>query len=280
MFGYITINKNDLKIKEYEEYQAYYCGLCKVLRERYGNVGQMTLTYDMTFLVILLTGLYEKELVEKQQRCASHVGKKHRTLENDLTGYAADMNILLAYHNLMDDWMDEKKISKYAAAKVLEKSYQKVAKAYPRQCKAILSYIEHLTECEKRKEENLDIAAGYTGELLAEVFIYQEDEWSAILRRMGFFMGKFIYLCDAYEDIEKDKEKNNYNPLFTFFEKKEFEEICYQILCMMVAECAKEFEKLPILMNAPILRNILYSGIWAKYEAVKKKRIEEMGNKK
>ena len=64
MFGYLTINKNDLKVKEYEEYQSYYCGLCKVLKERYGHIGQMTLTYDMTFLVILLTGLYEKEPIE------------------------------------------------------------------------------------------------------------------------------------------------------------------------------------------------------------------------
>ena len=45
MFGYLTINKNDLKVKEYEEYQSYYCGLCKVLKERYGHIGQMTLTF-------------------------------------------------------------------------------------------------------------------------------------------------------------------------------------------------------------------------------------------
>lgn len=280
MFGYLTINKNELKVKEYEEYQSYYCGLCKVLKERYGHIGQMTLTYDMTFLVILLTGLYEKEPIEKQQRCGKHMGRKHRTWENSFTEYAADMNILLAYHNLMDDWLDEKKISGYAAAKALEKSYQKVKKDYPRQCEAVVSYMEHLTECEKRKEENLDMAAGYTGELLAEIFVYQEDEWSNILRRIGFFLGKFIYLCDAYEDIERDKEKKNYNPFIPFSEKEDVEDMCYQILCMMAAECAKEFEKLPILMNVSILRNILYSGIWAKYEAVKKKRIEEMVKKK
>ena len=61
MFGYVTIDKPELKIKDYTRYKAYYCGLCRVLLESYGFTGQMTLSYDMTFAVILLTSLYECE---------------------------------------------------------------------------------------------------------------------------------------------------------------------------------------------------------------------------
>ena len=59
MFGYVTIRKDDLKVKDYNKYQAYYCGLCQYIKEAYGKKGQAMLTFDMTFLSILLTGLYE-----------------------------------------------------------------------------------------------------------------------------------------------------------------------------------------------------------------------------
>ena len=54
MFGYISINKAEMKFKDYDVYHSYYCGLCKVLKECYGRRGQVTLSFDMTFLVICL----------------------------------------------------------------------------------------------------------------------------------------------------------------------------------------------------------------------------------
>ena len=42
---------------------------------------------------------------------------------------------------------------------------------------------------------------------------------------------------------------------------------------MMMSECCREFEKLPILENVEILRNILYSGVWCRYEAAREKRM-------
>ena len=57
MFGYVTIHEPELKVKDLNKYKAYYCGLCRVLKEDYGFMGQMTLTYDMTFAIILLSSL-------------------------------------------------------------------------------------------------------------------------------------------------------------------------------------------------------------------------------
>ena len=54
MFGYVTICEPELKMKDLRKYKAYYCGLCRKLKEDYGTMGQMTLTYDMTFAIILL----------------------------------------------------------------------------------------------------------------------------------------------------------------------------------------------------------------------------------
>lgn len=107
---------------------------------------------------------------------------------------------------------------------------------------------------------------------MAEIMAAREDEWADNLRRLGFFLGKFIYLCDAYEDVEKDIRKGMPNPLKQKFESPDFEEECKTILMMMISECCKEFEKLPILENVEILRNILYSGVWGRYEIVHEKR--------
>ena len=97
MFGYVTASKPELKMKDFYKYKAYYCGLCKVLREKYGFLGQLTLTYDMTFLVILLHSLYESDMSLEEHRCVVHPAKKQKMLYNEITEYAADMNIVLTY---------------------------------------------------------------------------------------------------------------------------------------------------------------------------------------
>ena len=98
---------------------------------------------------------------------------------------------------------------------------------------------------------------------MAELFVYAEDEWAEKLRRMGFYFGKFIYLMDAYEDIEEDLKQGRYNPFTELYKKETFEQDCQQILKMMMAETSKVFEQLPILEDVEILRNILYAGVWS-----------------
>ena len=106
MFGYVTVYKPELKIKDYTKYRAYYCGLCRVLMEDYGITGQLTLSYDMTFLVILLTSLYESDTNFMLKRCKAHPVKKNPMLTNAMTSYAAKMNIVMSYYHLVDDWND------------------------------------------------------------------------------------------------------------------------------------------------------------------------------
>lgn len=276
MFGYIMINQPELKIKDYQTYHAYYCGLCKILKEKYGRIGQVTLTYDMAFLVILLSGLYEPKSKREKHHCMVHPTKSHTMLYNDATRYAADMNILLSYHNLMDDWFDEKNMAKLAFANILKSSYKEITPVYKRQAKALHSYIRKLSYSESNLESDIDKVAGFTGELLGQLFVWKEDIWSEDLYKMGFYLGKFIYLMDAYEDLEKDQKLNQYNPWSAFCNQPHFEKRVKQILTMMMAECCKSFERLPILTNAPILRNILYSGVWNRYYMVKLKKRQEI----
>lgn len=275
MFGYVVINQPELKMKDYDTYRAYYCGVCHSLKERYGKKGQLTLSYDMTFLSILLNGLYESEIQDECHRCVMHPAGKHRMLFNEISDYAADMGILLSYFNLKDDWKDDRNVKSYALYKSIKKGERRVEKFYPRQAKAVRSYIHKLTECEQNVTRSIDAAAGLTGAMFAEIFVYHEDEWSEELRQMGFFLGKFIYLMDAYEDIDDDIRTGSYNPWKLYIGQPDFEEQVKQILTMMMSECAKAFERLPIVKDVEILRNIIFAGVWSKYETVKEKQEKE-----
>lgn len=277
MFGYIIINKGDMKFKEFDIYQSYYCGLCRKLKEKYGVTGQMTLSYDMTFLIMLLSGLYEPETELGSCKCVAHPFEKHLTRINEYTEYAADMNLLLSYYKCKDDWTDDRKYTKRVYAGLLEKGYRAVERKYAAKVRRIETRMQQLGKKEKEGCDDIDEMSRLFGEVMAEILVYKEDEWKEILYRLGLYLGKFIYLCDAYEDIEKDRENGNYNPFYRLYETSDFEGECRSILVMMMSECSKEFEQLPILENIEILRNIVYSGVWYRYEKVSKER--ESGEK-
>ena len=275
MFGYIAINKAEMKFKDYDMYQSYYCGLCKRLKECYGRRGQITLSYDMTFLIVLLTGLYEPETEIDTVNCIAHPLEKHTARTNIFSDYAADMNLILTYYKCKDDWADEKKILQLIYAKFLEKGDKEAENAYFEKSQKILSLLKQLSEWEKAGEKDIDRMSGCFGRIMEEIFVYRQDNWEPVLRRMGFYLGKFIYLLDAYDDVEKDAETGNYNPFSEEYIMEGFEEHVRQLLLMMLSEACREFEKLPIIRYADILRNILYSGVWSRFQAVSVKRREE-----
>ena len=275
MFGYVTVNKDELKLKEWKLYHAYYCGLCHSLKEAAGTKARLTVSYDMTFLTMLLDDLYDCEKEEGDCRCVVHPVKKHTYVKSAASLYAAKMNLLLCYDNLLDDWRDDKNAASAMAAALLRRTRMQIAKEYPRQTRAVEQYIEKLHACEEKRETNLDVAAGLTGEMLAELFCWKEDEWQKDLRGLGFYLGKFIYLMDAFEDMEKDQKKGNYNPFLLSRGQVKNEEQAEQYLNMMAAGAAECFERLPLVENLEILRNILYAGIWSKFEKIKAKREKE-----
>lgn len=272
MFGYVSANKPELRMREFYKYKAYYCGLCKVLREKYGFLGQVTLTYDMTFLVILISSLYESETKQEEHRCIVHPMKKQKMLYNDVTEYAADMNIILTYYKLQDDWEDEKSKMGYIGRWAYRKAFRELQKLYPEKCEIIRECLERLQQCERQDETNVDIVARCFGDLMGELFVYKKDVWEDTLRQMGFYLGKFIYILDAYDDIEKDVAKKNYNVLISLSKHEQFDEKCEEMLNFVLAECSHHFEKLPCVQDVEILRNILYAGVWDKFNQKRMKK--------
>ena len=139
----------------------------------------------------------------------------------------------------------------------------------------IVSCLDELSALEKENATDIDRVSGCFGRIMAEIFAYREDVWEPTLRRMGFYFGKFIYLLDAYDDVEEDVKKGNYNPFSKDYIIKGFDDRVKNMLMMMMAETCREFEKLPIIKYTDILRNILYSGVWCRFENVSGKRTKE-----
>ena len=275
MFGYVVMNKPEIKFKDFDMYRSFYCGLCRELKERYGLSGQITLTYDMTFVILLLSGLYEPPTKKGLTRCIVHPVRRQPVRKNAITEYAADMNIFLTYYKCKDDWNDERSILGLAFGKLLERKEKKSEKLWSKKVQTIVSCLDELSELEKENATDIDRVSGCFGRIMAEIFAYREDVWEPTLRRMGFYFGKFIYLLDAYDDVEEDVKKGNYNPFSKDYIIKGFDDRVKNMLMMMMAETCREFEKLPIIKYTDILRNILYSGVWCRFENVSGKRKKE-----
>lgn len=272
MFGYILANKNALSPEQTERYRGCYCGLCRALRERHGSLSRLTLNFDMTFLVMLLTAMYEPQEFSSEEHCVMHPLKKRAYWRSLYTEYAADMNVALTYYSCLDDWSDERKLLGIAGVKAFRKEYEKIRLQWPRQCTAIETCMRRLAEIERGESSVPDEAANCFGEMMGEVFVCREDSWAEKFRVFGQTLGRFIYLMDACADLGRDKKHGNYNPLIAMGREDISEEEKKSILTMLIGECTIEFEKFPILQDVDIMRNILYSGVWTQYEQARRKR--------
>lgn len=264
MFGYVQANSKLLTKEENKRYQSIYCGICKALEKRSGNISRITLTYDMVFLVLLLSSVYDNEKeIEKKFHCMLRPLGSKIYLNNIFTDYAADMNIALCYNNFIDDWNDDKNILSLSKSKLFRKQYERVYLNYPDKCAKIQKELEALYEIEDKKIYDIDAASNCFARLMEEIFVFREDEFSDYLRRIGFYMGKAIYYMDAVVDLRKDKKKNSYNPLI--LNKIDYDKFSEDIT-FILGEGVRAFEDMNLKKDYNILKNILYSGIWIRYD--------------
>lgn len=264
MFGYIGCVKEKLSEEKQKRYQSIYCGLCRNLKERYGQVERLCLSYDMAFLILLLSSLYEPEEKSGRFRCSVHPLSEKEETGNRFTDYAADMTIILSYYKCRDDWKDEGKHLQRWYAGMLEKKCGELKKQYPRQWRAVAEGIAGLEEVEKKAARDFDRAINCSGKMLSELFVCEEDFWSDSLRTLGYEIGRFIYLMDAAMDYEKDGKKGSYNPLFYMGKKPEEMK---EIMEIPLGNAMRIFEKLPLVQDVSLMRHILYGGVWQQYYA-------------
>ena len=274
MFGFVTANVKELTLEQKSRYNAVYCGICRQIRDRSGQLSRLGLSYDMAFLALLLMSLYEPEEISGERSCMLHPVKPKPWVDNAYIRYAADMNVALAYFNARDDWEDDRKLTARAQTRVFGKNLDAIRQRYPRQCDAIAACIERLSALERENCQNPDETANCFGALMAELLVYEEDLWADTLRKMGMALGRFIYLADAAVDFCRDRKKGKFNPLLAVSSREDWSR-WEEYLILAMGSCTDAFERLPLVQDKKLLDNILYSGVWCNLGAGKKQKGEE-----
>jgi len=286
MFGYVTPLKDELKVREYQEFRSYYCGLCFHIKKHFGNLPRMILNYDMTFLALLLDSLSPKESLIAQKVCMTNpIKKKPVLLDNQALSYAAAMNVALVYFKLLDDQHDDHSLK----SKTLALGLKPYKNKFPVSMNAIYTIIEtnlnELTLLEDNKNfSSIDEIAHPFSLIVAHIFkdypfemVNDDIALREHLFQFGYSLGKWIYVIDALDDLEKDMKKNKFNPLDFLYNKENlsFEALFPKIkdrvgftLLNCGASAKEHLEALPLQRNEAILHNIISLGMMDKYTKV------------
>jgi len=266
MFGLVVANPDSLLPGAAAHYRAVYCGLCDALGENRSAVNRLSLTYDLAFLAIVLSSAENEGFEVTQKSCVIHPLKKHRCEKNGFVAYAADMNILLAYYKCLDDVADDGSVYAKLKASLFRKAAAEVEEKYPRQAQVIEDCLARLSEAEMCDEQIPDIPAGIFGELMAALFSPDGVSQSEELAAFGEALGRVIYLMDAAVDLRHDIKKQSYNPLVSISP-----DTVPLMLRVQLGFCEEKFRALKITADRDIMENILYSGIWTAFAAIKRK---------
>lgn len=219
MFGYVKPFVPELKVAQYEIYRAAYCGLCRSMGHVTGQTSRLTLSYDLVFLAAVRMILEDIEPAFEKRICLAHPLKKRSVmLDNDALRFTAAMSAVLANAKNADDLADERgfaRVKSMLLAPVLGGMTGRAKKTLPADTDGkIRTLLGKLTELEKQHCTSADEAADVFGETLALAFaVGLSGEKERLAYRIGKSTGRFIYLCDAADDMEDDIRKNRYNPI-------------------------------------------------------------------
>ncbi len=307
MLGYVVSYKPEMKVKEAELYKAYYCGICKSIGKRYGQLPRMVLSYDAAFLAIILDSIYEESEYLNRERCIANPFKKKAIAYNEAIDFAGDIMLILAWHKLRDDAEDEGKKTADIASKLMHGKYEKLAAARPEFCNRLEEHLNELKNLESEKCSSIDKASEAFAKIMEDIFqegvravakahamdaVYDELAYEddidepitkdgvktniQIMSRIGYHIGKWIYLMDAYDDIDDNIKSGAYNPLIYRFNYVDGEDVeafkgrikddVERLLVLYLAEIAKAVDLMDIKKNKGIIENVIYVGLLKRTE--------------
>lgn len=267
-----------MKVKEYEMYKAVYCSLCREIGKNYGVLARFTLSYDFTFLALLNLSMEDVNLCIERKHCPFNPLKKCNFCKNssffDMPSAAA---MIMIYYKMADNVVDEKGIKKWFY-KLLKFYFgfarKKAMQKYPQIEEIFAEYITNQNNLENENCSLLDEAANPTALALGKLFSLCSSDsiQERILDRIGYCVGRYIYILDAASDLSDDLKSGSYNVLKNGYDKQRIENQLY----FCINEACKAFELLDIKRNKTILGNILYLGL----EETFKTELSENGEKK
>ena len=278
MFGYVRPFKSELLVREYDQYKAAYCQLCRALKEHYGRAASFTLSYDCTFYALLMLSTREARLSLHHGRCVMNPLKRCDFLESDGEAYhkAAALSVLLTYHKLRDNLEDDsffKSLGSRLLLPFVSRKARKAAEEYP----FLAQEAQKAMDGQRQAEENaggVDACAEPTANLLAALFreLACDSLQGAALERFGYFLGRWVYLMDAADDLLDDLKEGAFNPFIprlglsgktelTPQERKAADQACNQTLNATAAQMLLAFNLVELRNFGSILENVVTKGL-------------------
>lgn len=231
MIGYVIPDKGELKVREYEIYTGYYCGICKYIGRAYGQLPRMALSYDAAFIALLLACADPTPDAPTQEHCIVHHIRRKTVIRNRAIEYAGDLMLILAWYKILDDVSDEGDFRAKAGLAAFRPIWKKLQKKHPHLCKSIGEHLTALNQLEKDHCPSIDRVSEDFAQIMDMIFrdgarrLYGEASGGdgarhpgEVLGRIGYHLGKWIYLIDAVDDIEENLDTGSYNPLLYRFD--------------------------------------------------------------
>lgn len=276
MFGYVIPDKNNMYIKDFNVFQAYYCGLCKALSRSGSQLSRLCTNYDTTFYNALLHSLTDTEVKIERKLCLINGKKKPVIVTDDLTRKVADLSVLLVYYNALDDVHDGKK-SRAAVVGVLAARKRAAERRLPEADALMKESFRKLDILEKRNSAQLDLVADCFASLMRDVtrtLIPTDEHIDAFM----YNLGRLVYFFDAADDVEKDAKKGRYNPLIAAYgkcdTKAEFLEKNAQELDFLLRSTYNKlvgaYNHMHIVVSEGMLSNTVYLGLNMQMERLLK----------
>lgn len=267
MFGYITPDINELKVKDYSLFRAYYCGLCRVLKNEYK--AQTVLNYDAEFVYILNDAMNNAEQgASGEIKCGLHPVTGRPAVITECAEYAAAVNVMMGYYKLKDDFADLRKPKTIFALKRFKKKYNKAAEKYPEIASAAEEMWRNQQNAELSFTNSTDVAAEPYGKLFGAVLERINKLYECQLYDLGYALGRWVYLIDAYDDIAQDIKTGSYNVYVEKYRIKDSNAIPEDVkrniensLYYTLSRANDAYSSLDIIKNEPLLANIIKLGL-------------------
>lgn len=285
MFGYLQIQKSELKIREYDAYKAVYCGLCKQLGKDYSFFSRLILSYDCTFYAMLLMSVSRSCTGFIRKRCTCNPLKKcnFALCKSNSYNKATALSVITAYYKLKDDIADGrlfKKIWSYIFLPMLSHWRKKAVKkhGYAELDKIVSNMLSMQIEDENSDSSTIDTSAHPTALMLAKVFESEADTENdkRVYYEFGYHIGRWIYLIDAADDLQKDIKNKNFNP-FVRANRTDYNYI-QSVLNQSLARAFEAYNLINITDFKGIFDNMLLLGFPAMQNKVVSKLKTEVVN--
>lgn len=274
MFGYVMVDKANMFMKDFYLYKAFYCGLCKSIGKKYGQFMRFTTNYDITFLNVLYHAVENKEIEISNESCVLNpVQKKSIVKGNDLVENIIDINTIMMHYKCIDDVVDSKSSGKkFLDNTIIKRRYIKSSKKYPKVDEIFKKGYEKLRKLEKENSGSYDMVADCFASMLKnttkELF---QDKYTDAIGDLMYSIGKWVYIIDAIDDIDKDYKSKEYNMFLVNYDYKDKEtflkdkhdELDFLIKNVLVT-MSDAFDQIKVEKYDGILTNVIWYGIPAQ----------------